>query len=344
MHCGQNKFVRAPAMRYLCIRMESMTDIFVELGRRMRSLTPASDVVSRACAENPWFLPGEVCAAAHALADDMLRRETLAEWMARYPALPVRQPRRVLVVMAGNIPLVGFFDLLCVCMSGHSCIVKPSSKDSVLMNRIIAELHDIEPSIPLHCYAGEQADAVIATGSDNANRYFRARFAGLPSLLRGNRHSVAVLAGDETAEELRALGRDIFAYSGLGCRSVSLIFAPRNMTVDIRREGPVNPKYRNNYVQTRAVMAMRGLPFRDTGCAVLAEERDFPLELSRINIVRYDDLSEVRQWLAEHDSELQCVVSRCVGHSRLAAFGRAQRPTLTDYADDADTMEFLADI
>lgn len=324
--------------------MKTKADIFVELGRRMRSLTAESDVVARACAANEWFTPDGVCRAVHALADDMLRRDALAEWMARYPALPVRQPRRVLVVMAGNIPLVGFFDLLCVCMSGHACAVKPSSKDAVLTDYIISELHDIEPSIPVGYYAGGTVDAVIATGSDNANRYFRSNFAGIPSLLRGSRHSVAVLSGDETAEELRALGRDVFAYSGLGCRSVSLIFAPRGVDVDIRCDEPANPKYRNNYVQTRAVLAMRGIPFRDAGCAVLVESRDFPSELSCINIARYDHLSEVGEWLAAHDGELQCVVSRCVGHSRRVEFGHAQHPTHTDYADDVDTMLFLSDI
>ncbi len=331
-------------MRYLCGRMKTMTDIFAELGRRMCLLTPDSEIVTRACAANEWFTPDDVCRAVRALADDMLQRETLAEWMALYPALPVRQPRRVLVVMAGNIPLVGFFDLLCVCMSGHACAVKPSSKDAVLMDYVVSELHDIEPSMPVGYHDGGRVDAVIATGSDNANRYFRANFAGVPSLLRGSRHSVAVLSGDETPEEMRALGRDVFAYSGLGCRNVSLIFAPRGVDVDIRCGGAVNPKYLNNYVQTRAVLAMRGIPFRDAGCAVLVDESDFPLELSRINIARYDSMSEVGEWLAAHDGELQCVVSRCVDHSRRVEFGRAQHPTLADYADDVDTMRFLSEI
>lgn len=331
-------------MRYLCGRMKTMTDIFVELGHRLRSLTPGTDVVARACAANGWFTPDDVCRAVHALADDMLQRTVLDGWMARYPALPVRRQRRVLVVMAGNIPLVGFFDLLCVCMSGHACAVKPSSKDAVLMDYVLSELRDIEPAIPAGYHAGEPVDAVIATGSDNANRYFRSHFAGLPSLLRGSRHSVAVLSGDETPEELRALGRDVFSYSGLGCRNVSLIFAPRGAEVVIGCDGAVNPKYRNNYVQTRAVLAMRGIPFRDAGCAVLVDERDFPLELSRINIARYDSLPEVGEWLAAHDGELQCVVSRCVDHSRRVDFGHAQHPTLTDYADDVDTMRFLSEI
>lgn len=128
----------------------------------------------------------------------MLRRDALAEWLAPYP-VPVAEPRRVLVVMAGNIPLVGFFDMLCVLAAGHRCLVKPSAKDTVLMEYVIGLLRGIDPQVPVEFYDGSTSpDAVIATGSDNANRYFRAQYAGIPALLRGNRQSVAVLGGRET--------------------------------------------------------------------------------------------------------------------------------------------------
>ena len=318
-----------------------MTEVFAELGRRLAAVTEGDAVVVGACRANGWFRPAEVCGALHASAAEMLGREALARWMAEYPSLPVGKARNVLVIMAGNIPAVGFSDLLCVCMSGHRCLVKPSSKDRATIDFIIATLREIEPSIAIEYFDSQPVDAVIATGSDNANRYFRARYGSIPSLLRGSRSSVAVLAGDETADELRGLSADILKYSGLGCRNVSLIFAPRGHVPEIPALKDLNPKYRNNYIQTRAVAEMRGLPFIDTGCAVLAEKRAFPVELSRINYSFYDSTEEVAEWLRLHDSELQCVVSRCIDHPRRVGFGRAQHPLLTDYPDAVDVMRFL---
>ena len=167
--------------------------------------------------------------------------------------VPVAEPRRVLVVMAGNIPLVGFFDMLCVLAAGHRCLVKPSAKDTVLMEYVIGLLRGIDPQVPVEFYDGSTSpDAVIATGSDNANRYFRAQYAGIPALLRGNRQSVAVLGGRETPAQLTALADDIWAYSGLGCRSVSLLFLPEGYDLQLRMP-EVNVKYRNSYRQQKAL-------------------------------------------------------------------------------------------
>ena len=184
-------------------------------------------------------------------------------------------------------------------------------------------------------------DAVIATGSDNANRYFRARYAGIPSLLRGSRQSAAVLSGDETPEQLSGLADDIWAYSGLGCRSVSLLFLPEGCEPTLQMPD-VNDKYKNNYRQTRALLTMQGRPFRDLGAAVAVERRDFPAALSQISYTYYKTPDEVAGWLAMHDDELQCVVTECLPHSRRAAFGCAQSPALTDYPDDRDVIAWLA--
>ena len=320
-------------------------EVFAELGRRLARVTDSDAAVAEACRANGWFRPAEVCRALRAIAADMLDGERLAEWMAAYPSLPVAEPRNVLVIMAGNIPAVGFSDLLCVCMSGHRCLIKPSSKDRATIEFIVSQLRDIEPSIPIEFYDSQRIDAVIATGSDNTNRYFRARFGAVPSLLRGSRSSVAVLTGDESEEELQGLSEDIFAYSGLGCRNVSLIFTPCGRLPEIPAPTDVNPKYANNYRQTRAVAAMHGERFVDLGCAILTEGSEFPAELSRINYLCYDSPEEVDEWLAAHDAELQCVVSRRVElHPRAAGFGRAQHPQLTDYPDAVDVMAFLAKI
>lgn len=272
----------------------------------------------------------------------MLSRDKLETWLAAYPAVPVAVPRRALVVMAGNIPLVGFFDLLCTVAAGHRCLLKPSAKDAVLTEYIVGLLRNIDASVPVEFYDGTSpVDAVIATGSDNANRYFHARYAGIPSLLRGSRQSAAVLSGDETPEQLAGLADDIWAYSGLGCRSVSLLFLPEGYE-PILQMPPVNGKYINNYRQTRALLAMQGCPFRDLGAAVAVEQRAFPTALSQISYTHYRTPDEVAGWLAMHDDELQCVVTECLPHSRRAAFGCAQSPALTDYPDDRDVIAWLA--
>ena len=323
--------------------MKHAIELFSELGRRLERFgedAASREVIARACGANGWFTPAEVRRAARALATEMLTEERLREWLAAYP-LPVARERNVLVIMAGNIPLVGFFDLLCVVAAGHRCLVKPSAKDRVLMEYVVTQLLDIDPGARVVLYDGTQpVDAVIATGSDNANRYFRAQYAGIPALLRGSRQSVAVLSGRETPEQLRGLADDIWAYSGLGCRSVSLLFLPEGYEPKLEMPD-VNPKYINNYRQEKALCEMTGTPFVDFGCAVAVEQQEFPASLSRIAYSRYGTTEEVAEWLAEHDDELQCVVTTLLPHSRRADFGRAQSPALTDWPDDRDVLEFL---
>lgn len=323
--------------------MKDAIDLFATLGDRLRGFgddDSTREVIARACDANGWFTPGEIRRAVASIADEMLRHELLRGWLLPY-RVPVAVPRRVLVVMAGNIPLVGLFDLLCVVVSGHRCVVKPSAKDTVLMEYIVALLREIEPEIPVEFYDGQSVvDAVIATGSDNANRYFRMNYAGLPTLLRGSRQSVAVLSGHETTVQLEGLADDIWAYSGLGCRNVSLIFVPEGCNLRLQMPA-VNKKYRNNYLQTRALLTMTGRPFTDFGAAVAVEQRAFPTSLSQIAHTRYQTLDQVRAWLTEHDAELQCVVAGCVDHNRRTEFGRAQSPSLTDYPDERDVIAFL---
>ena len=324
--------------------MKNMIETFSALGARLLCFgddDATRAVIDSACRANGWFTPADIRRAVRAIACDMLQREKLEAWLADYPALPVAEPRRVLVVMAGNIPLVGFFDMLCVLAAGHRCLVKPSAKDTVLMEYVIGLLRGIDPQVPVEFYDGSTSpDAVIATGSDNANRYFRAQYAGIPALLRGNRQSVAVLGGRETPAQLTALADDIWAYSGLGCRSVSLLFLPEGYDLQLRMP-EVNVKYRNSYRQQKALLTMGGQPFRDLGAAVAVEERAFPAALSRINYSFYKSPAEVGAWLAEHDAGLQCVVSECIACRRRVDFGHAQSPGLTDYPDDRDVIEFL---
>jgi hypothetical protein len=225
--------------------------------------------------------------------------------------------------------------------------VKPSSKDYVLEEYVEGLLCEIEPRLRIERYVeGGDYDAVIATGGDSANLYFRSAFAGIPCLLRGSRHSVAVLSGKESKEVVKHLADDIFRHSGLGCRNVSLVFVPKGSDFTLPPREMCRA-YHNNYLQCRALLTMQGTQFEDLGGAVVVHSAvaEFPRFLSQINVVEYESLAEVKQWLATHDEELQCVVSEIEElHSRQVPLGKAQRPTLFDYADERDTMQFLASI
>ncbi len=324
--------------------MTPLINTFVELGRRLADFghDPATEAVIEAAVwENPWFTAESIRAAVEAIRHEMLDRTRLEAWLQPY-RIPVGTPKRVLAVMAGNIPLVGFFDLLCVAVSGHRCLVKPSSKDRILITYILDTLHAVDPALPVALYDGTTPpDAVIATGSDNTNRYFRAAYAGIPTLLRGSRQSVAVLSGNESDADLRGLAEDIWLHGGLGCRNVSLLLLPDGMPFPPLRPPQLHPKYRNNYRQTKALIEMTSGRCIDLDGAAAVEQEEFPNALSLIAYRRYRSLEEAAAWLEKHDREIQCVVTRCLDHPRRVGFGAAQHPRLTDYPDAVDVVAFL---
>ena len=329
--------------------MKSTIQIFTELGVRLAEFGSderSRSVIARAVAENEWFSVEDIRYAVEAVRTQMLNADKISQWLSKYPAIGSRTAKRVAVIMAGNIPLVGFFDLMCVIAAGDIPCVKPSSKDYILEEYIEQLLLEIEPELCIERYVeGEEYDAVIATGSDSANLYFRTAFDAIPSLLRGSRHSVAVLSGKESRKDVLHLADDIFRYSGLGCRSVSVVFVPKRyrLSLEVRK---MCRAYHNNYLQCRALLTMQGVKFKDLGEAVLVSSKaEFPRFLSQINVVEYSSLNEVQTWLEENDDTIQCVVSNVEGlHSRCVPFGRAQLPTLFDYADERDTMQFLTSL
>ena len=322
--------------------MKHIVDIFSALGEqltRFGSDENSNRIIEEAIAANGWFTRVDILRAVEAIRVEMLDRAKLESWLNNYTKSA--QPKRVAVIMAGNIPLVGFFDLLCVLAAGHECHLKPSSKDSVLMRHVVDMLRDIEPQIAIYDYsADDKYDIAIATGGDDANRYFREHFATTRCLLRGSRHSVAVLDGTESAAEIEGLWRDITAYSGLGCRSISMLFIPRNGVVPEMHGEPINRKLKGTLSTTRALYAMKGTPYIDCGAFIMTEGREFPTTLAAVTLYRYDDISEVKEWIAKRAEKIQCIVS----HADIAnsvPFGKAQHPTLHDYADGVDTMAML---
>lgn len=322
--------------------MKYIVDIFVALGERLASFgcdERSNRIIDAAIAANGWFTRVDILRAVGAICSEMLEREALEKWLNNYVSSV--QSKRVAVIMAGNIPLVGFFDLLCVLVAGHECHVKPSSKDSVLMRYIIEQLRDIDTDIAIYDYSADVVyDIAIATGGDDANRYFREHFANTRTLLRGSRHSVAVLNGAESAEELRALYNDVTAYSGLGCRSVSMLFVPQGYVPTFERGVAQNMKLRRNVQAMRATLTIEGAEFYDAGAFIMRRGDDFVQSLAVVTLKEYSEIESVNSWIEANAEHIQCVVSNC-GIEGSQPLGRAQYPTLMDYADGVDTMRFL---
>lgn len=319
-------------------------ELFSQLGEQLRNFghdAESEEVIVRSIEANPWFTRTDILRAMDAICSEMLQREKLGAWLEHYPK--TTEPKRVAVIMAGNIPLVGFFDLLCVVARGHAIYVKPSSKDRVLMEYVIAKLRMIDPTVTIYDYSNtEEYDMAIATGGDNANRYFRERFHSTRALLRGSRHSVAILDGKETEEELRGLITDVTTYSGLGCRSVAMFFIPRGMELKLPYTEPVNPKMVGGIRSLAALLTLQHQTFTHHGAFLAMHGDSFPTKLAMVTLREYDTLDEVREWLHTNNDHIQCIVSHADIEDAVP-FGRAQYPTLWDYADGIDTMHWLTE-
>lgn len=317
---------------------------FVELGHLINQPEWRSAVLPRAAAHNGWFTARQTSNALDALTG-WLTQQALNKWVSRYP-LENLQPKTIGVVMAGNIPAVGFHDFLSVLISGHRLLAKTSSQDNVLIPSMARELIRMdarwESIIRFEERIGS-CDAVIATGSNNSARYFEYYFRDRPLLLRKSRSSMAVLDGTESPDELSALGADIFSYYGLGCRSVSRILLPATFELD-RLIGPLLPfewvmenhKYANAYTYQRALLMMDQQLFTDNGFCVFRESDALASPVSVLHIGRYRDALHLQELKDSVRNDLQCIV----GHG-YTSFGQSQYPALDDYADGTDTMSFL---
>lgn len=328
-------------------------DLLIRLGRELehfghddKSLATARE----AAAANPWFTVNDIIFAVDAIRRHMLAQETVNKWLGRYTSLP-SAPRRIAVIMAGNIPLVGFSDLMCILAAGCIPCIKFSSKDTVLMRYITDVIKSLSPNTIIETYSPtEHYDGAIATGSDNTGRYFRNMFADIPTIIRGTRGSASILTGDETIEELAGLREDMFRYSGLGCRNVSVLLMPEDCDAAAigRAVAPakeqMNPKYLNNCRSVRGKLFAEGIPYTDAGTFVMTEGDDFPTALSNITVCRYKTISDAYDWLAAHEERLQCVVGRDINHPRATGFGHAQLPYPWDYPDGIDVMEFISSL
>ena len=324
---------------------------FAALGKLIKNLSEDEKwkLSHQAAAHNSWFTEENVLLALEGICR-YLDEEKLRQWLAPYN-LPEenRDPKKVGVVMAGNIPMVGFHDFLSVLICGHHLYAKPSSQDPVLTPYLAKELSEIEPHFNHFIHFAPRLsgmDAMIATGSDNSSRYFEYYFSKIPHIIRRNRNSCAVLDGSESLEELQALGKDLTQYYGLGCRNVSKLFVPEgyDFTSLFEALAPYqkvieNHKFTNNYDYNKSIFLVNRVPHLDTGFMLFKEDEAMISPISVVYYETYERLEELEQRLEEQQEKIQCVV----GHEPVGqlSFGRAQQPELWDYADGVDTIAFL---
>jgi hypothetical protein len=301
---------------------------------------------------NGWFTKEQVYFAVNSWAE-ALTETNLNEWLSHYDFSKAK-PKTVGLILAGNIPLVGFHDFLSVLISGHKVLVKTSSNDQHLIkffaNYLISVDKDLEERITFTDGKLENFDAVIATGSNNTARYFDYYFKNKPSIIRKNRNSVAILTGNETQEDLVNLGEDIFRYFGLGCRNVSKIFVPKGYNFDsffkaiFEYQDVIHyEKYANNYDYNKAVFLMSNFKLLDNGFLTLKEDSSYSSPISSVFYEFYEGLEILKNRLKNEGDQIQCIVSDHLIDNSIA-FGQTQKPKLWDYADNVDTLKFLNSI
>lgn len=338
------------------MNLEERIRSFAQLGKVLRTTLDELEcgkdnrlgkLISSQHLNNPWFTPQNVSFAIKAIADQ-LTEEKLRTWTDMYPELKgTYNPFTVGLIMAGNIPLVGFHDFLTVLITGNNLKARASSRDHELIHYIKELLCEINNEFDARIVLTEGTitgfDVVIATGSDNSSRYFEYYFGKYPNIIRKNRNSIAILEGDETDAELVKLGTDIFSYFGLGCRNVSKIFCPEGY--DIKSlfshwsayESVVSHiKYANNYDFNKAVYIVNREPFLDSGYLLMKED---PRISSPVSVLYYEYFTS--QYAVKQQTELQKDKIQCIIGKNYIPFGDAQWPHLWDYADGTDTIDFL---
>jgi len=305
-------------------------------------------LVKRAEESNPWFTRDNVLFAIESWAK-LLNEKNLKKWIEKYDVSAIK-PKIIAVIMAGNIPLVGFHDFLSVLISNHKIQAKLSSNDKFLLPLFAKYLEKVEPKFKNKINFVEKLqdyDAVIATGSDNTARYFDYYFGKYPHIIRKNRNGVAVLSNTESKEDLENLGKDIFRYYGLGCRSVSKLFVPKGYDFDnffraiYKYKDIINyKKYENNYTYNKAVFLMSNFKLQENGFLMLKEDTSYASPIATLFYAYYDDLENLQQKLLQEKDKIQVIVSKLPIKNAIP-FGQTQEPKLDDYADDVDTIRFL---
>ena len=333
-----------------CILHHRSEAILQESNKLKKQVERGAELIETVHHENGWFTPDSVKAVFKAWSKS-LTPEKISKWLDPYSSKNTNS-KIVGVIMAGNIPLVGLHDALCVLLTDHHLKAKISSKDKALMSLVLETLAIISPEWAAKIEVTDQLkdiDYLIATGSDNSSRYFEYYFRDVKKILRKNRTSVAILDGNESEEDLKNLSHDVFMHFGLGCRNVTKLYLPKGF--DLNRlfkaffhykEIVNNNKYANNYDYNKAVYLLNKIELVENGFLLLKEDEDLHSPVGVLFYEFYDKLSAVEEKLIDHAESIQAAVGS-YDESKLIPFGKAQQPELWDYADGKDTLSFLMD-
>lgn len=330
------------------MNLQMRIDLSAQLGEYILSADPEWMAVKEKAGHlNPWFTAEFTDLAARNIANEFLLTGKLTAWASEYPCMPAQQ-RTIGIVMAGNIPLVGFHDLLCVFISGHKAMIKPSSKDEVLIKHLVKKMIEWNSDTRDRISFSEMlkgCDAYIATGSNNSARYFEYYFGKWLHIIRRNRTSVAVIEGNESAAELEKLADDVHLFFGMGCRNVTKVYVPAGydfvpMLEAFRKYNYFKDhnKYRNNYDYNLALHILNNKFYMTNESIILFENPSIFSPVSQLHYGFYHQDNELTEHLKTL-TDLQCVVGK-----GFIPFGQAQTPGLVDYADGTDTMKFLTSL
>ena len=321
--------------------LEVKPENYNEVDEKFAALLRKSEI------ENSWFTQESQRFGLKQWAD-LLTEENLNHWLSKYK--PSHDSKKVGLILAGNIPMVGFHDVISVILSQHIALIKLSSKDRTILPFLLNKWQEFSEAELQYEFVEklQDFDAVIATGSNNTARYLEYYFKDHLSIIRKNRTSIAVLKGDEAPEELQLLAEDIFRYYGLGCRNVTRLFIPQDFVIDGLFENFLNfkeiinhNKYANNYEYNRAIYLLNQERFWDNNFVMLKEDEALFSPLSVINFTRYKNIDEVKSFINENEENIQAIVAKPELGLDSIALGEAQNPDLETYADHVDTMQFL---
>jgi hypothetical protein len=328
------------------MNLQNRIDLFVELGNYLEKNDASwQEAKRRASHKNPWFTEDFSSLATGNIIRYFLQKNLLTDWVNHYHLDDNINPKNIGIVMAGNIPLVGFHDMLTTFISGHRQTIKLSSKDDVLPDFVVQYLYSLDPAVKQYLSIADSlkgCDAYIATGGNQSARYFEQYFSRFPHIIRKNKTSVALLTGDETKEELEALSDDIHLFFGLGCRNVTKIYVPEGYDF-IPLLASFNKfiyfrdytKYSNNYDYQLSILLLNHQYYMTNENTLLVENENLFSPISVLNYEYYQSADQVAAFLNGHE-DVQCIVGK--GHT---PFGKAQEPGLMEYADGVDTMQFM---
>jgi len=335
--------------------LEERIDAFARLGSTIKNISEEDldSLCRRVENNNNWFSPAQTKNALNSLLV-FLNEGSLTHWLASYNLPETVDPKSIGILMAGNIPAVGFHDLMCVLLSGHRACIKLSSPDQVLINWLIEKLVSIEPKFKSLISVEEMLknkDAYIATGSDNSARYFEYYFGKYPNIIRKNRTSVGILDGSEKKEDFRKLAKDIFQYYGLGCRNISKIFVPNKAllisfldSIQDFSEIADNHKYFHNYEYNKSILLVNKEEHLDNGFLILQQSKGLVSPISVLYYEVYQSMEELNNLVSLASDKIQCILSRGAWFTGSLDLGQAQCPVLDDYADGIDTISFLKNL